>query len=78
MDLILTVQYFGLVMLSIKLLHLFRIITFQQFYTTYQTHKINIVEKILVIKIYIILMLLALLPRMIQLFAYNSLAIPMI
>jgi len=78
MDLILTVQYFGLVMLSIKLLHLFRITTFQQFYITYQTHKINIVEKILVIKIYIILMLSALLPRMIQLFAYNSLAIPMI
>ena len=56
MDLILMAQYFGLTMLSTKLLHLFPTIIFQQCNITYQTHQINIVEKILAIKTCIILM----------------------
>jgi hypothetical protein len=77
MDLILMGQYFGLDMLSTKLLHLYQTITSRLWFIIYQTHKINIVEKIPATRTYNILMWLAQLPRMIQLFVYNNLAIPM-
>lgn len=77
MGLILMEQYFGLDMLSTKLLHLYQTIISRLWFIIYQTHKINIVEKIPATRTYNILMWLAQLPRMIQLFVYNNLAIPM-